>query len=225
MAKVKPTNKVRFAWWGAEESGLLGSEHYVAELTEEEADDIALYLNFDMVASPNYTFGIYDGDNSGGTAASGLHPAGLGRRSRTCSSGSTPPRGEPFTGHASSPAAPTTARSSPSAFPPAACSPAPRCPRRRPRQRSTAASRARVRPVLPRVLRQPDVVTARTPRCTPRCAEDYELVGNINVHALDVELRRDRHGVLTFAYDTSSVNAVAGKPGKSNGLYKLGETR
>ena len=54
MAKVKPTNTVRFAWWGAEESGLLGSEHYVAELSEDEADDIALYLNFDMVASPNY---------------------------------------------------------------------------------------------------------------------------------------------------------------------------
>ncbi len=36
MAKVKPTNTVRFAWWGAEESGLLGSEHYVAELSDEE---------------------------------------------------------------------------------------------------------------------------------------------------------------------------------------------
>jgi len=31
--------------------------------------------------------------------------------------------------------------------------------------------------------------------------------------------------VLTFAYDTSSVNAVAGKPGKSNGLVKLGDSR
>ena len=31
MAKVKPTNTVRFAWWGAEEEGLLGSEHYVAQ--------------------------------------------------------------------------------------------------------------------------------------------------------------------------------------------------
>jgi Zn-dependent M28 family amino/carboxypeptidase len=76
MAKVKPTNKVRFAWWGAEESGLLGSEHYVAELSDEAADDIALYLNFDMVASPNYMFGIYDGDNSGGTAAPGFIPPG-----------------------------------------------------------------------------------------------------------------------------------------------------
>ena len=31
--------------------------------------------------------------------------------------------------------------------------------------------------------------------------------------------------ILTFAYDTSSVNAVAGKLGKSNGLLKFGETR
>jgi Zn-dependent M28 family amino/carboxypeptidase len=54
MAKVKPANTVRFAWWGAEESGLLGSEHYVEGLTDEQADAIALYLNFDMVASPNY---------------------------------------------------------------------------------------------------------------------------------------------------------------------------
>ena len=29
--KVKPRNKLRFAFWGAEESGLLGSEHYVDE--------------------------------------------------------------------------------------------------------------------------------------------------------------------------------------------------
>ena len=76
MAKVKPFNKVRFALWGAEESGLLGSEYYVANLSEEEADNIALYLNFDMIASPNYTFGVYDGDNSGGTAPPGFIPPG-----------------------------------------------------------------------------------------------------------------------------------------------------
>ena len=76
MSKVKPNNTVRFAWWGAEESGLLGSEHYVEQLTEEEIDDIALYLNFDMIGSPNYMFGIYDGDNSGGTAAPGFIPPG-----------------------------------------------------------------------------------------------------------------------------------------------------
>ncbi|HWJ65942.1 MAG TPA: M28 family peptidase [Nocardioides sp.] len=67
MAKAPVRNKVRFAWWGAEELGLLGSEHYVADLeanSPDELDDIALYLNFDMVGSPNYALFVYDGDNS-----------------------------------------------------------------------------------------------------------------------------------------------------------------
>ena len=69
MAKVKPRNQVRFAWWGAEESGLLGSEYYVANLSDDEIDDISLYLNFDMVGSPNHVFFIYDGDDSDGVGA------------------------------------------------------------------------------------------------------------------------------------------------------------
>ncbi len=64
MAKVKPTNTVRFAWWGAEESGLVGSNFYVAGLNQAAKDDIALYLNFDMIGSPNYVRFIYDGDGS-----------------------------------------------------------------------------------------------------------------------------------------------------------------
>lgn len=64
MAKVKPRNKLRFAWWGAEESGLVGSRAYVAGLTEPDKDRIALYLNFDMIGSPNHVFFIYDGDDS-----------------------------------------------------------------------------------------------------------------------------------------------------------------
>jgi Zn-dependent M28 family amino/carboxypeptidase len=64
MKKVKPTNTVRFAWWGAEESGLVGSDHYVFGLTDEERANIALYLNFDMVGSPNFVRFIYDGDGS-----------------------------------------------------------------------------------------------------------------------------------------------------------------
>jgi Zn-dependent M28 family amino/carboxypeptidase len=64
MAKVEPRNQVRFAWWAAEESGLVGSNFYVANLTQEEQDDIALYLNFDMVGSPNHVFFVYDGDGS-----------------------------------------------------------------------------------------------------------------------------------------------------------------
>jgi Zn-dependent M28 family amino/carboxypeptidase len=64
MAKVKPRNKLRFAWWGAEEAGLLGSTAYVAGLSAEDKAKIALYLNFDMVGSPNHVFFIYDGDDS-----------------------------------------------------------------------------------------------------------------------------------------------------------------
>ena len=72
MAKVNPRNKLRFAWWGAEEAGLVGSTAYVAGLTEAERTKIALYLNFDMVGSPNHVYFIYDGDNSDNEGA----PAG-----------------------------------------------------------------------------------------------------------------------------------------------------
>jgi Zn-dependent M28 family amino/carboxypeptidase len=64
LSKVKPRNKLRFAWWGAEEAGLVGSTEYVAGLSEADKDKIALYLNFDMVGSPNHVFFIYDGDDS-----------------------------------------------------------------------------------------------------------------------------------------------------------------
>ena len=65
-------NAVRFAWWGAEEVGLVGSTEYVASLSEEELGDIATYLNFDMVASPNYIIGVYDADQSDVPAGAGV---------------------------------------------------------------------------------------------------------------------------------------------------------
>lgn len=64
MAKSKPQNTVRFAWWGAEELGLIGSTEWVGQRTEAELAEIALYLNFDMIGSPNYYFGIYDANES-----------------------------------------------------------------------------------------------------------------------------------------------------------------
>ncbi|MFI5986320.1 M28 family metallopeptidase [Streptomyces sp. NPDC051555] len=70
-----PANKVRFAWWSAEELGLLGSEHYVAQLSEKQKKDIALYLNFDMIASPNPVQFVYDGDDSD-KVGEGAGPAG-----------------------------------------------------------------------------------------------------------------------------------------------------
>ncbi len=62
--KDKPKNRLRFAWWGAEESGLVGSTEYVADLTEMEGSRIALYLNFDMIGSPNFARFVYDGNGS-----------------------------------------------------------------------------------------------------------------------------------------------------------------
>lgn len=72
---IKPRNQVRFAFWGAEESGLIGSEHYVSTLTKREIKDIAVNLNFDMLGSPNYVRFVYDGDASD-TADAG--PTGSG---------------------------------------------------------------------------------------------------------------------------------------------------
>jgi Zn-dependent M28 family amino/carboxypeptidase len=63
-AQDETENAVRFAFWGAEESGLLGSQHYVDSLTARERKNIALYLNFDMVGSPNFVRFVYDGDGS-----------------------------------------------------------------------------------------------------------------------------------------------------------------
>ncbi len=61
---VKPNNKVRFAFWGAEESGLLGSTYYVDQLPEERLNEVMVNLNFDMVGSPNFVRFVYDGDGS-----------------------------------------------------------------------------------------------------------------------------------------------------------------
>ncbi|MFJ9648009.1 M28 family metallopeptidase [Streptomyces sp. NPDC004244] len=77
--KVK--NKVRFAWWSAEEFGLLGSEAYVGGLTEAQKKQIKLYLNFDMIASPNPAYFVYDGDNSDGVGA-GPGPEGSAQLER-----------------------------------------------------------------------------------------------------------------------------------------------
>lgn len=57
-------NAVRFGFWGAEELGLIGSMKYVESLDVEQLKNIALYLNFDMLGSPNPGYFTYDGDQS-----------------------------------------------------------------------------------------------------------------------------------------------------------------
>lgn len=62
LAKFGVRNAVRFAWWTAEEDGLLGSYYYTDHTPAAELAKIRAYLNFDMIGSSNYVYGILDGD-------------------------------------------------------------------------------------------------------------------------------------------------------------------
>ena len=170
---------------------------------DDEEDDIALYLNFDMIASPNYTFGIYDGDNSGGTAAAGPHPAGLGRDRGPCSSGSSPAVGEPFK---------DTDFSGRSDYGPFIAIGIPA---------GGLFTGAEVPKTAAEVAIFGGVAGAQLDPCyhafcdnlrgdghnaalfDAAAREDYELVGNVNVDALDANSDAVAATVLTFAYDTS----------------------
>ncbi len=68
----KAQRPVRFAFWGAEEKGLLGAYHYVESLSDAQRAKIYANLNFDMIGSPNFVRFVYDGDGSDGDAG----PAG-----------------------------------------------------------------------------------------------------------------------------------------------------
>ncbi|GAB2721794.1 M28 family metallopeptidase [Streptomyces bullii] len=61
-AQYKPTKHLRFAWWGAEELGLVGSRHYINSLSAANRSRISGYLNFDMIGSPNPGYFVYDDD-------------------------------------------------------------------------------------------------------------------------------------------------------------------
>ncbi|KAJ2747926.1 hypothetical protein GGI20_000013 [Coemansia sp. BCRC 34301] len=80
--KFKPHNRLVFAWWGAEEDGLLGSRHFARELAHGwknrwtgdvgvRWEDIALDLNFDMLASPNYIALVHNGTDAPENARTG----------------------------------------------------------------------------------------------------------------------------------------------------------
>jgi Zn-dependent M28 family amino/carboxypeptidase len=68
LAKELTNSRVRFAFWAAEENGLLGSRHHVAALSDEERGRIAVYINLDMVGSPNFVRYV-QGPTSQGVAA------------------------------------------------------------------------------------------------------------------------------------------------------------
>jgi len=60
--KRKYHSQLAFAFWGAEELGLLGSYAFVNDLkARNQLQTIKAYLNFDMAASPNYIVQVFDG--------------------------------------------------------------------------------------------------------------------------------------------------------------------
>ncbi|WP_406218977.1 M28 family metallopeptidase [Streptomyces canus] len=61
-AGYQPTKHLRFAWWGAEELGMVGSRYYVNSLSTASRSRISGYLNFDMIGSPNPGYFVYDDD-------------------------------------------------------------------------------------------------------------------------------------------------------------------
>ncbi|MCX4882898.1 M28 family metallopeptidase [Streptomyces sp. NBC_00201] len=61
-AGYKPAKHLRFAWWGAEELGMVGSRYYVNSLSTANRSKISDYLNFDMIGSPNPGYFVYDDD-------------------------------------------------------------------------------------------------------------------------------------------------------------------
>lgn len=58
--RYRPSNRLAFAWWAAEEDGLLGSRHFV----RGDPLDVRLNLNFDMLASPNYISLVHNGTDA-----------------------------------------------------------------------------------------------------------------------------------------------------------------
>jgi aminopeptidase Y len=64
LPQYRVNNCVRLAWWAAEEEGLLGSDYYVSVLSEAENLKIRLFMDYDMLASPNFAYQVYNATNA-----------------------------------------------------------------------------------------------------------------------------------------------------------------
>ncbi len=188
FAKVKPVNKVRFALWGAEESGLVGSTEYVAQLTEAETKQIALYLNFDMIGSPNHVLFIYDGDDSDQVGA-GPGPDGSAAIERLFESYYTQIgesyKGTDFSGR--SDYGPFIEVGVPSG--------------------GLFTGAEEIKTDEEARIWGGEAGEAYDP-CYHLACDTYD---NINLHAFDVNLDAVAYGVLSYAYSTEPVNGVKGK--------------
>ncbi|WSA46512.1 M28 family peptidase [Streptomyces sp. NBC_01803] len=61
-ADLAPAKRLRFAWWGAEELGMVGSRHYLDTLPDADRAAVTGYLNSDMTGSANPGYFVYDDD-------------------------------------------------------------------------------------------------------------------------------------------------------------------
>ncbi len=188
LAKVKPVNKLRFALWGAEEASLVGSTYYVNNLSEAERNKIALYLNFDMIGSPNHVFFIYDGDDSDGVGA-GPGPSGSAQIEQTFQryyeSVGQPYKGTDFTGR--SDYGPFIAAGIPSG--------------------GLFTGAEGIKTSAEAALWGGTAGAAYDP-CYHQACDTY---ANNNKHALDVNSDAVAYATLKYAMNTSDVNAVKGK--------------
>ncbi|KAF2730638.1 Zn-dependent exopeptidase [Polyplosphaeria fusca] len=64
LTKFSLHNAVRFAWWAGEEEGLLGSDYYVATLPRAENEKIRMFMDYDMMGSPNFAYQVYNATNA-----------------------------------------------------------------------------------------------------------------------------------------------------------------
>ena len=189
MAKVKPTNTVRFAWWGAEESGLVGSTNYVNSLSQAEKDRVALYLNFDMIGSPNYVQMVYDSDKSGFEPPAGVViPQGLTAIEDLFESFYTL-RDEPYDD------AQFSGRSDYQAF----------------INNSIPAGGLFTGAEVPKTAAQQAIWGGTTGAQYDPCYHAAcDTFGNVNLHALATNADAVAFAVLTYAHSTESVNGVKG---------------
>ena len=188
LAHVKLQNTVRFAWWGAEESGLVGSTNYVNGLSQAEQDRIALYLNFDMVGSPNYIFMTQDADESSFEAPVAV-PDGSTEIEDLFESFYTL-RGEPYDDAA------FDGRSDYQAF------------IRNDIPAGGLFTGAEVRKTAEQQEIWGGTVGAQFDPCYHAACDTF---ANNNDHALDVNADLIGFAMLTYAYSTESVNGVPGK--------------
>ena len=192
MARVNVKNKVRFALWGAEESSLVGSTYYVENLAPAERAKISLYLNFDMVGSPNHVFFVYDGDDSDVVGA-GPGPLGSAQIEKTFErfyqSRGIPFKGTDFSGR--SDYGPFIARNIPSG--------------------GLFTGAEGIKTAQEAALWGGTAGIAYDP-CYHQACDTY---ANVNLTALDVNADAVAWGTLQYAMNTSDVNGVKGR-----GSYK-----